>query len=220
MKNKIHFIYAALFIAIIGGCLLLLTFNYNGKSGFNTPKLEKELCDEISDKSISSNLESNSSTEHATPGFCDISIGKNLSYKFSFENISKQANPEFVLNIYSSNNNIIQSIPLDYAWSFNNLTINLHDDINADGYKDLLVRVFAPRAAQFTYYIYNPTKKIFEKSDVLSNIFLPTFDAKNMTIKATADIPNYYYDDNGNQQYYTPEEQTTVFKFKDGKYTE
>ena len=122
----------------------------------------------------------------------------------------------FVLNIYTPESVLMQTIPIAYSTYSD---INLHDDINFDGYKDLLVRVQSPRASQFTYYIYNPSKKIFEADDNLSNIFTPTFDSKDKLITCIPDIPNYYTDENGDQQYYSAAEQTSVYKFQDGKYS-
>lgn len=186
-------------------------------------KLDEEFCRTIRDEAISDiyNNQEEYYIKYDVSGYCNINIGKGISNIFAFENISKDIKkPEFVLNIYTQNKEIVQSLTLNYPWEFNTSTINIHDDINADGYKDLLVRVFGARSSEFTYYIYNPVKKIFEEDDVLSNIYIPTFNKKNMEISSTADTPNYYYDKNGEQQYYTPEEQTTVFEFKNGNYVE
>jgi hypothetical protein len=188
----------------------------------NSIKFNKEFCDTIANQKISEVIKVGDGVTYTLPDSCIILIGNGVSYRFSFETIpSDFPNKElaFTLKVYnSSNGTLVQSIDLDYDSSFNNLTINLHDDVNADGYKDMLVRVLSPRAAEFTYFIYNPAKNMFEEDTVLSNIFTPSFDKQNMKISSTPDIPNYYADENGEQQYYTPEEQTTVFTFKNGKY--
>jgi hypothetical protein len=192
----------------------------------STPEAQVEIpgnffCNTIAEKThneISHSLE-NLQEQHS-PGSCIISIGNNVSFIFSFEDIREKGNgdPKFILNIYTLPKTLVQSLPLDYSWQYDEYSVNLHDDINFDGYRDLLLRVLSPRAAQFSYYIYNPMTNKFEVDEVLSDIFSPIFDPIHKTISATPDIPNYYYDANGDQQYYTSEEQTTVFEFKNGSY--
>lgn len=215
MKKSIKFIYVALII--ISGGLSLFIINNMKKSTINSVKFNNEFCDSIVNKTIT---KITPSMEYTVPVSCNISIGKEVSYIFSFENISEDKKPDFILNLYnSSDNTFVQGIKLAYSWKFDTYTINLHDDINGDGYKDMLLRVFGPRASQFTYFIYNPTKNVFEEDNVLSKIFTPTFNKETMEINTTADVPDYYTDGNGEQQYSTPEEDTEVFKFKNGKYT-
>ncbi len=152
-------------------------------------------------------------------GYCPVNVSSDVTLLFSFENISSSStDPAFVLNIYDSNKVLLQTLPIEYNWEISPITMNIHDDINFDGYRDLLLRVMGIRSSQFTYYRYNPSLKIFEEDEVLFSIFLPTFDINKKTISSTADTPNYYWDDEGNQKYYTPEEQTTVFKFENGEY--
>lgn len=185
------------------------------------PRLEKSFCDSLADKSHKENFNDGYNVAGLTsPGTCELSLGENTSAIFSFENISKTNEPEFVLNIYSTDGRKIQTLPVAYSWKFDVNTINLHDDINFDGYKDALLRVSSPRAAQFTYYIYNSEKEVFEVDGALSYIFSPTFNPVTKTITTTPDIPNYYFNEAGGQEYYTPEEQTTVFEYKNGKYDE
>lgn len=182
-------------------------------------KPDEKFCNDIVHKTHRENFNDGLNPEEfTTPSVCTLDIGKNTSYLFSFESTSTEVGTDFFLNIYTPDHTFLQTLPFDYSWQYDVHTINLHDDINFDGYNDLLLRVASPRAAQFTYYIYNPKTKIFEADDKLSNIFSPTFDTKKRTITATPEIPNYYIDDNGEQQYYTPEEQTTVFRFRNGKY--
>jgi hypothetical protein len=147
---------------------------------------------------------------------CVIDIGNKKEFNFTFKNTANKKDPVFVLEISDTVQKKRQALPIDYWWFYDVYTINLHDDINFDGYRDMLVRVLSPRAAQFTYYTFNPETNLFEANEVLSFIFSPTFDPVKKTITTTPDIPNYYTDDNGEQQYYTAEEQTSVFELKDG----
>jgi hypothetical protein len=187
-------------------------------SSINSLLLSKEFCDGIVQNKIKDNEKVvNNNQKIISPGACRIEIGKGVQYLFSFDDKTTGNIPNFILTIYNANMNRIQAIPLDYPWFFSLTTINLHDDINFDGYKDLLIRVSGPRASEYTYYAYNPLKKIFEKNDILSYIFTPTLNIDKREISTTPNIPNYYFDDNGNMDYYTPEEQTTFFKFIDGE---
>jgi len=195
---------------------------YSINSTFSSlPRLEENFCNSILNKTHNDNFNDGYDVpEFTSPGVCEINIGEETSYIFSFENVSKSNEPDFILNIYSQNGRKIQTLPIEYSWSFNVNTINLYDDINFDGYNDILLRVFGPRAAEFTYYIYSPEKEIFEKNNTLSNIFSPTFDSAKKTITTTPDISNYYYNEAGEQKYYPKEEQTIVFEYINGKYKE
>lgn len=218
---KKNFFASVILVISIIGAILLIKHKVEDETLISiTPKLDQVFCDDIMQKAPSEIFSDgeNQSVIVTSERICQENIGHNTSYLFSFENISQNAAPNFVLNIYTPDMILVQTMPIDYSWQFGEDTINLHDDINFDGYKDMLLRVYSPRATEFTYYIYNPTRKIFEPENTLSGIFSPTFNSQNKTITSTPDISNYYYDKMGDQQYYTPEEQTTVFKFKDGKY--
>ncbi len=179
-------------------------------------------CHDIVEKTITENFnEGNNPVEFTTLVTCTIPIGHSRTAELEFKNNAAEGDePDFDIGITSSGfvSSSQQHISLAYSPTYSRSDVNLHDDINFDGYKDMLLRVLSPRAAQFTYYVYNPKTRLFDESEALSSIFLPTFDAEKKQITATADIPNYYVDDSGEQQYYTPEEQTTVFVFKDGEY--
>jgi len=153
-----------------------------------------------------------------TSGACQVSVGPNTSLNFSFDNISASTTPRFVLNIFDPVTNQVQSIRLAYDWEYNNSIINLNDDINFDGYKDMLMRTFGRRASQFNYYLYDPVSKTFKMDEMLSSIYTPTFNPQERTITTTPDIASYYIDNNGEQKYSTPEDETSVYKFVQGKY--
>lgn len=153
-----------------------------------------------------------------TSGSCKISLNSDTTFIFSFDNISASTTPRFVLNIFNPLNNQVQSIRLAYDWEYNNKVINLHDDINFDGYKDMLIKTFGRRASNFLYYLYDPLSETFVEDEVLSGIYTPTFSSKERTITTTPDVASYYFDDKGEQQYSTPKEETSIYRFVEGKY--
>lgn len=204
------------FIFLLCGAIVYAFFATN-KTQVSTT--DTEFCDLITKKTHKENDDSGLYTKsYITNNTCVVDIGNNKKIVFTFKNITTEKEPEFVLEIQDGSGKSKQTIPLAYDWSYNIYNINLHDDINFDGYKDMLFRVLSPRAAEYTYYVFNPKTNLFEENELLSFIFSPTFDSVRKTITTTPDIPNYYIDDNGEQQYYTPEQQTRRFKFEDGSW--
>lgn len=225
MKEKQQGFATPLVIALILITLSVFLYSPTSVNDNNTdglpPMFDTSFCSVLTNNTPVENLNLENYILKKTSGYCPIDIGHETRISFVFENTSASStDPEFTLKLYDSNKKLLQTLPIEYNWEISQNTVNLHDDINFDGYKDILLKVFGPRSSEFTYYIYNPTLHIFEESETLSYIFLPTFDAENATISATADTPNYYQDEHGEQQYYTPEEQTTRFKFENGTYTE
>lgn len=209
---------------LVGVIIMLCIYGlgkYNTTS--NAPKTKKysdTLC-----KSIYNNITLSPDYETIEPhveennegdGYCMVTIGNGLSYYFVFASTTDKLKFDYesqdkqVLTIYSMDMKKIQVVETpNAAWG----EVSLHDDVNFDGYKDILGRIWSPRASQYSYYVFNPENGKFEEDEVLSSIFSPTLDMEKKVITATADVPNYYTDKFGDQQYYTPEEQTTEYVF-------
>lgn len=101
---------------------------------------------------------------------------------FSFDIVNK--NIEIKDNI---SKDIIQRIPLSpeiYGdFPIENMA-SFKDDINFDGYKDLsIVTIMAATNVYSSFYIYNPESRDFAKDKILTDLGMPTFDAKAKTIK-------------------------------------
>lgn len=218
MRNKI---FCKIFIILLF-CTLITYVFVKHKNTNQTSILDNSFCDSLTrkDGNVSKDYDKEV-REIKISGSCYINIGNNTNLLFYFENTAeaKDKDPKFVLKIYDSNKSIVQVIQLDYSWSYNEETISLRDDINFDGYNDLLVKVFGPRASQFTYYTYDSLNKKFVIVDSLTRIFTPSFDSKSKTITTKPDVPSYYFDNNGDQQYYLPSEQNAVYRFIKGTYT-
>ncbi len=204
-----------IFLLIVSGSIFYILDNKKEKQ----VTTDQVFCDSIFNKPHKENfMDELTWKSYVTSNRCVFDIGNKREFAFTFNNTGTEKDPVFVLEISDSKNKTKQTIPLAYAWSYNIDTINLHDDINFDGYKDMLFRVLSPRAAEYTYYTFNPETNLFEANEALSFIFSPNFDPVKKTITVTPDIPNYYTDDNGEQQYYTPEQQTRRFKFEGGSW--
>jgi hypothetical protein len=137
----------------------------------------------------------------------DIGLGfSNWNFKIPKKNKDKD---NLVLEISDFAGKDVQKITIEDDTINEDLfldgDINLAEDINFDGYKDL--RIINARGANimgYDYWMFNPTLKKFEKDPVLARIPYPSFDSGEKTITASHAANLGYY--------------SAVFKFINGKY--
>ncbi len=115
------------------------------------------------------------------------------------------------VEIYSSNkNDLVQEITPDTLGIFYSNNIEIKDDINFDGYKDLLVKTFAgARNSLYTYFIFDPKNGKFEEDWLLRKLPFPYFDKEQKSI-FTDPLPNYVNPDDSWQ--------SETYEFKNGEY--
>ena len=138
---------------------------------------------------------------------CYFDIGHGF-LKWNFK-VPEENEKNVVLEISDSAGKLVQKITIEDETIetdfFLDGDINVAEDINFDGYKDL--RIVNARGANITgynYWIFNPMLKRFEKDPVLENIPYPSFDGDKKTITAFHATNFGIY--------------STIFKFINGKY--
>lgn len=138
---------------------------------------------------------------------CYFDIGSDfLNWNFK---VPEENEKNVVLEISDSAGKPIQNITVEDetigTLFFLDGDINIAEDINFDGYKDLrIVNVRGANIGGYNYWIFNPELKKFEKNPVLANIPYPSFDRTKRTITA------FHAANSGDY--------SAVFKFIDGKY--
>jgi len=106
--------------------------------------------------------------EFKLPVICTFDIGKDFkNWLFTVsEKVETDTEPSmYEIEIKNKKRDVVQTIRIGQQGSFKDGFLNMAYDINFDGYKDILLRVLSPRVAEFTYYIYNPEKEMFENQE-------------------------------------------------------
>lgn len=138
---------------------------------------------------------------------CYFDIGSDfLNWNFKVPEENKK---NVILEISDSAGKPIQNITVEdetiQTLFFLDGDINIAEDINFDGYKDLrIVNARGANIRSYNYWIFDPELKRFEKDPVLANLPYPSFDGDKKIITAS------YATNFGDY--------SAVFKFIDGKY--
>lgn len=141
----------------------------------------KDLLSEEDQQIVS---EYSSEGQIALPFTCQIKISDKQSVFVYYENNS---NPELdhKVTIYDANTTDSEReiLTLDFEDAFSPHLISFANDVNEDGYNDLLVIEFSGASNDFgRFYIYDPIKKDFSRDNLLSDLSNPVYDRINKTI--------------------------------------